>query len=626
MATPAIQTLLTDAQQVLNLNSLSEVRSTMAAALANANVGTPLNPNLTTQQLWDEFYLIVRQPESDIESIITNQLMKFLFAPPAPGGAGANHEVIYNNNGVLAGDPKFLWDDALNKLDIDGSATISGDLTVDTSTLKVDSSNDRVGIGIAAPAYRLHVQGTASLQLVLQSNDTNANAKEGTVSSRHYTNAEEPVSVVGSYATSTNNYLYVGGGFSGGNAATSIGFYTAANSTTVTGTERYNIASDGVATWSNVGGVAGTAMTLNSTGLGVGVSPSFNIHARGTTDGRIQVEGASGYGMVFVQASSGNTAQLQLNSNGGSGRRYVVASNTSGQFLIGDETAVQTRLLIDSAGNVGIGVTPSAWGSGKAIEVLEKGYGIWNGTGSSYLLANAYFNSGFKYANTGSQATHYYQYQGTHVWSTAASGTAGNAITFTQAMTLDASGNLLVGTTSLIGVERFNVTKTTVGSYLARFNNTNTTVDTYGVAITYTASTPNDASHNFLGCVDSVGSRALIYANGGLANYSSNNVNLSDARTKTDIKPLASYWNKIKALELVTFKYKDQTHNDDNIGLISQQVESVAPEFVSNDGFGETPADGVPLKSIYTTDLYHASIKALQEAMARIEALEAKLA
>jgi hypothetical protein len=105
-------------------------------------------------------------------------------------------------------------------------------------------------------------------------------------------------------------------------------------------------------------------------------------------------------------------------------------------------------MTLDSSGNVGIGVTPSAWGSGKAIEVLEKGYGIWNGSGSSYLLANAYFNSGFKYANTGSQATHYYQYQGTHVWSTAASGTAGNAITFTQAMTLDALGNLLVGLTA----------------------------------------------------------------------------------------------------------------------------------------------------------------------------------
>jgi hypothetical protein len=335
-----------------------------------------------------------------------------------------------------------------NNIVVPGTATITGDLTVDTSTLKVDTTNDRVGLGIAAPAYRLHVQGTASLQLVLQSNDTNANAKEGTVNIRHYTNAEEPVSVVGSYATSTNNYLYVGGGFSGGNAATSIGFYTAANSTTVTGTERYNIASDGVATWSNVGGVGGTAMTLNSTGLGVGVSPSFNIHARGTTDGRIQVEGASGYGMVFIQASSGNSAQLQLNSNGGSGRRYVVASNTSGQFLIGDETAVATRLLIDASGNVGIGVTPSAWQSPfKAIQ-LSGGSIAANNTSSLRLVQNAVFNSSAWLYIATAAASRYEQDSGGHYWLNAPSGTAGNAITFTQAMTLDTLGNLLLGLTT----------------------------------------------------------------------------------------------------------------------------------------------------------------------------------
>jgi hypothetical protein len=151
MATPAIQTLITDAQQVLNLKSLSEIRATLTAVLANANVGTPLNPNLTTQQLWDEFYEIVRQSPTDIESILVNQMMKFVFSPPAPGGAGANHEVIYNNNGVLAGDSKFLWDDALNKLDIDGSATISGDLTVKTNVLKVDTTNNVVGIGTTTP-------------------------------------------------------------------------------------------------------------------------------------------------------------------------------------------------------------------------------------------------------------------------------------------------------------------------------------------------------------------------------------------------------------------------------------------------------------------------------------------
>ena len=95
---------------------------------------------------------------------------------------------------------------------------------------------------------------------------------------------------------------------------------------------------------------------------------------------------------------------------------------------------------------------------------------------------------------------------------------------------------------------------------------------------------------------------------------------------KRDISPVGSMWDKFKALEIVNFKYKDQTHTNDNIGVIAQQVESVAPEFVSNEGFGETPEGEAPLKTIYTTDLYHANIKALQEAMDRIETLEAKVA
>ena len=143
MPTPSIQTLRTDAQQVLNLDSISAVRSVVAATLANANAGTPLNPNLTTQQLWNEFYQIVTQPKSDIESIIANQLMKFLYLPPAPGGVGANKQVIWNDAGVLAGDPNFTWDGPLSLLTVTGSATITGDLTVDTNVLKVDTANDR---------------------------------------------------------------------------------------------------------------------------------------------------------------------------------------------------------------------------------------------------------------------------------------------------------------------------------------------------------------------------------------------------------------------------------------------------------------------------------------------------
>jgi hypothetical protein len=144
--------------------------------------------------------------------------------------------------------------------------------------------------------------------------------------------------------------------------------------------------------------------------------------------------------------------------------------------------------------------------------------------------------------------------------------------------------------------------------------------------IYFSGQAPNDATSYFLACSDTGGERATIRSNGGLANYQANDVNLSDARLKTDIAPVASYWDKIKSLEIVSFKYKDQTDDIANIGVIAQQVESVAPEFVSNDGFGEQPEGETPYKTIYTTDMYHAAIKALQEAMARIETLEAEVA
>jgi hypothetical protein len=104
----------------------------------------------------------------------------------------------------------------------------------------------------------------------------------------------------------------------------------------------------------------GSALTFDGTNLGVGTTPSFTIHAVGSTSGRIQVQGTSGFGMVFVQGSSGNSAQLQLNSNGGSGRRYSVVSDSSGNFVISDETSSSNRVTIDSSGNLTV---PAIYGT-----------------------------------------------------------------------------------------------------------------------------------------------------------------------------------------------------------------------------------------------------------------------
>jgi hypothetical protein len=411
-----------------------------------------------------------------------------------------------------------------NNIVVPGSATITGDLTVDTSTLKVDSTNNRVGIGTASPATILDIQSAGGVFARIQNTTSTADAyllvKNATGEGFFGINALGP-------------YIYTA-------SALPIVFTTATF-------ERYRIAGDGVATWSNVGGVGGTAMTLNSTGLGVGASPATRLHISN-----------SGDVYARIATTSVSKAGVQLSANG------VVRSH-----LLYDDGAGTTYL----SSGTGFG------GSGQAL-VLQSGTSLVFYTNNQLATAN---------------------------------------------MTLDASGNLLVGTTSAANQERLNLTSDR-NVYIGRFFNSASSGGNYGFLINYSAAAPNNASNEFLACSDNAASRLFLYSNGGIANYQANDSNLSDIRTKTDIKPLASYWNKIKALEMVTFKYKDQTHSDDNIGLIAQQVESVAPEFIDADGFGETPSDGVPLKTIYTTDLYHASIKALQEAMARIEALEAKLA
>ena len=416
------------------------------------------------------------------------------------------------------------------------SATITGDLTVDTSTLKVDSTNNRVTVGTTSAYGRLTVGVGSGLQA-----GTTTNVASGLYDIDYATTGDINTRFSFVNSNGVTNAAIDRIGNPNVTDSGNLAFLTRSGAGSLT--ERYRIASDGVATWSNVGGVAGTAMTLNANGLGIGVTPS---------------------------------AQL--------------ASYKSFQFGIGGN-------LIGRSDNSGI-----------------------------ELSSNSYRNSGgnYIYLNTATAAS-YRQYSGGHEWHNAPSGTAGTAITFTQAMTLDASGNLLVGTTTMpsgVTLARL-VAKSDLSDWSGVIWNSNAIP--YGFRIQHDTDS-NGTGNEFLYCLGAANLRASIRSNGGIANYQANDVSLSDSRMKSDIKPLGSYWNKIKSLEIVTFKYKDQTHNDDNIGLIAQQVESVAPEFVDVDGFGNTPDDGVPLKTIYTTDLYHAAIKALQEAMTRIEVLESKLA
>lgn len=140
---------------------------------------------------------------------------------------------------------------------------------------------------------------------------------------------------------------------------------------------------------------------------------------------------------------------------------YVSDTNISSYFGFNTTPAGSVspveRMRLDSAGNLGLGVTPSAWGG--SWKMMQFPYGAsFGGLSGNFALMrqNAFGNGANDIYIATAAASDYYQSAGSHVWRNAPSGTAGNAISFTQAMTLNASGDLLVGRTSLISSEKFS--------------------------------------------------------------------------------------------------------------------------------------------------------------------------
>jgi len=161
--------------------------------------------------------------------------------------------------------------------------------------------------------------------------------------------------------------------------------------------------------------------------------------------------GTTGYFYTFGSGytSSGsylaNSSLIETNGTNGLGLSAVSANTNASIRFYTNQTE---RLRLDTAGNLGLGVTPSAyWGSNKALEIGSPGCGFTSRQNYELnIMANAAYGT---YAVTGKPATMYtLSNSGQHIWFTAPSGTAGNAISFTQAMTLDSSGNLGIGSTS----------------------------------------------------------------------------------------------------------------------------------------------------------------------------------
>ena len=510
--------------------------------------------------------------------------------------------------------------------------------------------------------------------------------------------------------------------------------------------------------------------------------------------------------VAYANANSQNNILLRNDSNGASSSSAIVlnaAGNTWGieigsaaknnnalTFQLDYGGTNSTKMTLDSSGNLGLGVTPSAWG-GFGVKAFDVGTGAsFAGSGSDAgMIANAYYNGSNWIYKTSSLAVRYQQIigTGTHAWYTAPSGTAntttitngvsytiitsGNQtafgaannnvgtsftanasgtlssgtvsqnISFTQAMTLDALGNLAVGTTSPLATQRGldvssgglsfitgadnnastrtnNVVKTArIGSahyanaeepmalvvsdststdnivyiggstsllnaattitFFTAANNTTTTgteraritsggyfkasdagtyvnaagayhelrqtADNIGLYISstnaslaneclYITADRNTTNNSFYAIAyfnnGAAAAKFRVADSGDVTNTNGTYGTISDAKMKTDIVDAGSQWSDIKALRFRKFKMKDDPSGLVQLGVVAQEVEQTSPGLV--DEHADKDAEGNDLgtttKSVKTSILLMKAAVALQEAMARIETLEAEVA
>jgi hypothetical protein len=433
------------------------------------------------------------------------------------GLPGATNQVIFNNGTNLAGDGGLIYSsatdaltagsfnptasaiptngiylpssknigiavDGVNVLNIDGiasrvtttgSATITGDLTVDTSTLKVASGSNQVGVGITT------FTGTQSLQVLTGVRISDANP--------------ESLNCLNLAVTSTTSTIETRYG-------TPLIFGTNA-------TECYRIAAGGTSTWS-VGG--STAMTLNSTGLGIGVTPAAKLDVYQATLGTAYFRG--GY----------------------SARQLTLTATSDGV----NDGAVHTFLIGSSAGQ-------------------------------------------YKFSNS--------------------SGTL---------MSLDASGNLLVGTTdtgSNSGIGIKSVYSSTA-PYVATVGSS-TSASSYSYLLYSTGGTP---AYKF-----------YVSYSGQISATSGTVAALSDARFKENVQDIDVGLGAILALKPRKFDWKAGKGKDikGDRGFIAQEFEQVFPNLIE-EWADPAPEGEAPYKSV-RQDLIPVLVKAIQELTARVEALEA---
>ena len=356
-------------------------------------------------------------------------------------------------------------------LDVSGDVNVNGGdlrLGTGTATSTMTSSGGNLGIATTTPWGHLSVTGAGTLPSFVvedQSDNTDfvvlgtGNVGIGTTAPDkkfHVMDSDASLSPASANTAfileendDTNFEIITPSGNSGG-----IIFSDGANQ----GGIRYRHGTDDMIL--RTGG--SDVVAIDSSGnVGIGeTSPSYKLHVVDDT--------ANEYAAYIINDNADGSG-LRIRADDTDGDEYLLYTEYGG-------TNVHTVFKTD--GNVGIGVTPEATHSSYGtVRFFDTGtiYGRKGNAGAGYPL---YYGNNFYQHTTGNdrfivtdEATQYKQQGGEHIFRVVASGSADTDITWIDAMTIDVTGNVGVGTTT--PSELLEVDKDQNAATAIKVNNTN---------------------------------------------------------------------------------------------------------------------------------------------------------
>jgi hypothetical protein len=274
-----------------------------------------------------------------------------------------------------------------------------------------------------------------------------------------------------------------------------------------------------------------------------------------TTATGIDVTGAAAFtGGISIDGQNASTPGLSEKTDLDTGIFWPTANT------IAVSTAGAERMRIDSEGRLGLNITPSAT---TAFTVFQNRYLSLYGfdQSQSHILTNTYYpvdNGDYKRQATGT-AQKLSMNNGNYQFNIGASGAADSVIAFNQAMTLDSSGNLLVGTT----VARTGTASITIegGNSYQQFRAAGTSSLQQVSFYRNTAVTPVE-----VGAISTTGT-ATTYATS------------SDYRLKTDAQPMVGASARVLALKPVNFEWISSGERVD--GFLAHEAQAIVPECVT---------------------------------------------